>query len=278
MSRNNSKSSSAPSASVIRPIHIGLINWVGLTMLYKREVMRFVKILGQTVAAPVITTWLFLTIFAVAIGDRVDVMGDMSLLTFLAPGLIMMTVLQNAFANTSSSLVIGKVQGNIVDLIMPPMSAYELFLGMVAAGITRGLMVAIAAILTLPLLGINIIPANIFAALAFLLLGGGIMAVIGLIAGIWADKFDSLATITNFVIQPLVFLSGTFYTIDRLPEPIAFIAYFNPIFYMIDGFRYAMTGFSSASPLWGGLILSLTMLFLSGLGMYLLKTGYKLKS
>ncbi|MBL6781561.1 MAG: ABC transporter permease [Alphaproteobacteria bacterium] len=278
MSRNNSKSSSAPSASVIRPIHIGLINWVGLTTLYKREVMRFVKILGQTVAAPVITTWLFLTIFAVAIGDRVDVMGDMSLLTFLAPGLIMMTVLQNAFANTSSSLVIGKVQGNIVDLIMPPMSAYELFLGMVAAGITRGLMVAIAAILTLPLLGINIIPANIFAALAFLLLGGGIMAVIGLIAGIWADKFDSLATITNFVIQPLVFLSGTFYTIDRLPEPIAFIAYFNPIFYMIDGFRYAMTGFSSASPLWGGLILSLTMLFLSGLGMYLLKTGYKLKS
>ena len=278
MSRNNSKSSSAPSESVIRPIHIGLINWVGLTTLYKREVMRFVKILGQTVAAPVITTWLFLTIFAVAIGDRVDVMGDMSLLTFLAPGLIMMTVLQNAFANTSSSLVIGKVQGNIVDLIMPPMSAYELFLGMVAAGITRGLMVAIAAILTLPLLGINIIPANIFAALAFLLLGGGIMAVIGLIAGIWADKFDSLATITNFVIQPLVFLSGTFYTIDRLPEPIAFIAYFNPIFYMIDGFRYAMTGFSSASPLWGGLILSLTMLFLSGLGMYLLKTGYKLKS
>lgn len=278
MSRNNSKSSSAPSASVIRPIHIGLINWVGLTTLYKREVMRFVKILGQTVAAPVITTWLFLTIFALAIGDRVDVMGDMSLLTFLAPGLIMMTVLQNAFANTSSSLVIGKVQGNIVDLIMPPMSAYELFLGMVAAGITRGLMVAIAAILTLPLLGINIIPANIFAALAFLLLGGGIMAVIGLIAGIWADKFDSLATITNFVIQPLVFLSGTFYTIDRLPEPIAFIAYFNPIFYMIDGFRYAITGFSSASPLWGGLILSLTMLFLSGLGMYLLKTGYKLKS
>ena len=104
------------------------------------------------------------------------------------------------------------------------------------------------------------------------------MAVIGMIAGIWADKFDSLATITNFVIQPLVFLSGTFYTIDRLPEPIAFIAYINPIFYMIDGFRYAMTGFSSASPLWGGLILSLTMLFLSGLGMYLLKTGYKLKS
>lgn len=278
MSRNNSKPSSAPSSLVIRPIQIGLINWVGLATLYKREVMRFVKILGQSVAAPVITTWLFLTVFAVAIGDRIDVMGDMSLLTFLAPGLVMMSVLQNAFANTSSSFVIGKVQGNIVDLIMPPMSHYELFLGMVAAGITRGLVVAIAAILTLPLLGINIIPANIFAALAFLLLGGGIMAVIGMIAGIWADKFDSLATITNFVIQPLVFLSGTFYTIDRLPEPIAFIAYINPIFYMIDGFRYAMTGFSSASPLWGGLLLSVTMLFLSGLVMYLLKTGYKLKS
>ena len=278
MSRNNVKDTRSATTTVIRPIQIGFINWVGLSTLYRREVMRFVKILGQTVAAPVITTWLFLTVFAVAIGDRVDLMGDMNLLTFLAPGLMMMAVLQNAFANTSSSLVIGKVQGNIVDLVMPPLSAYELFIGMVAAGMTRGIMVAIVAIMTMPFLGINIIPANIFAAVLFLSLGAGIMAVIGMIAGIWADKFDSLATITNFVIQPLVFLSGTFYTIDRLPDSVAVIAYFNPIFYMIDGFRYAMTGFSSASPLLGGLILSLTMLMLSLFGIYLLKTGYKLKS
>ncbi|MGB2096716.1 MAG: ABC transporter permease, partial [Candidatus Puniceispirillales bacterium] len=278
MSRNNMKTEHTAAPTVIRPIHIGFINWIGLSTLYKREVMRFVKILSQTVAAPVITTWLFLTVFAVAIGDRIDLMAEMDLLTFLAPGLIMMAVLQNAFANTSSSLVIGKVQGNIVDLIMPPLSAYELFIGMVAAGITRGVMVAIVALITMPLLGINIMPASIWAAIIFLLLGAGIMAVIGMIAGIWADKFDSLATITNFVIQPLVFLSGTFYTIDRLPDHVAVIAYINPIFYMIDGFRYAMTGYSSASPLIGGLILFLSMLMLSVFGIYLLKTGYKLKS
>lgn len=263
---------------MIRPIVIGRINRVGFITLYHREVMRFVKILGQTVGAPVVTTWLFLTVFAVAIGDRMQLSDGIGLIAFLAPGLVMMAALQNAFANTSSSFVIGKVQGNIVDLIMPPLGPFELFFAMVAAGITRGIMVAVVAMATMLFFDVNIIPVHPLAAAVFLLLSTGLMAVIGLITGIWADKFDSLATITNFVIQPLVFLSGTFYTIDRLPEPFDLLARYNPVFYMIDGFRYAMTGVASTSPLLGGLILSFTMLMLSLVGIALLKTGYKLKT
>jgi ABC-2 type transport system permease protein len=278
MSTHNMNKPSGSNPAVIRPIAIGHVNRIGFFTLYHREVMRFVKILGQTVGAPVVTTWLFLTVFAVAIGSRVQISDGIGLIAFLAPGLVMMAALQNAFANTSSSLVIGKVQGNIVDLVMPPLGAYEVFFAMVAAGITRGIMVAVTAMLTMLFFDVNIIPVHPLAAAAFLLLSTGIMAVIGLITGIWADKFDSLATITNFVIQPLVFLSGTFYTIDRLPEPFDLLAHYNPVFYMIDGFRYAMTGLASTSPLSGGLILSVTMLMLSMVGITLLKTGYKLKT
>jgi ABC-2 type transport system permease protein len=278
MSTRNINKPSASHPAMIRPIAIGRINRVGFITLYHREVMRFVKILGQTVGAPVVTTWLFLTVFAVAIGDRMQLSDGVGLIAFLAPGLVMMAALQNAFANTSSSFVIGKVQGNIVDLIMPPLGPFELFFAMVAAGITRGIMVAVVAMATMLFFDVSIIPVHPLAAAVFLLLSTGIMAVIGLITGIWADKFDSLATITNFVIQPLVFLSGTFYTIDRLPEPFDMLAQYNPVFYMIDGFRYAMTGVASTSPLSGGLILSFTMLMLSLVGIALLKTGYKLKT
>jgi ABC-2 type transport system permease protein len=278
MSTRNINKPSASQPAMIRPIAIGRINRVGFITLYHREVMRFVKILGQTVGAPVVTTWLFLTVFAVAIGDRMQLSDGVGLIAFLAPGLVMMAALQNAFANTSSSFVIGKVQGNIVDLIMPPLGPFELFFAMVAAGITRGIMVAVVAMATMLFFDVSIIPVHPLAAAVFLLLSTGIMAVIGLITGIWADKFDSLATITNFVIQPLVFLSGTFYTIDRLPEPFDMLAQYNPVFYMIDGFRYAMTGVASTSPLSGGLILSFTMLMLSLVGIALLKTGYKLKT
>jgi ABC-2 type transport system permease protein len=278
MSTRNINKPSASQPAMIRPIAIGRINRVGFITLYHREVMRFVKILGQTVGAPVVTTWLFLTVFAVAIGDRMQLSDGVGLIAFLAPGLVMMAALQNAFANTSSSFVIGKVHGNIVDLIMPPLGPFELFFAMVAAGITRGIMVAVVAMATMLFFDVSIIPVHPLAAAVFLLLSTGIMAVIGLITGIWADKFDSLATITNFVIQPLVFLSGTFYTIDRLPEPFDMLAQYNPVFYMIDGFRYAMTGVASTSPLSGGLILSFTMLMLSLVGIALLKTGYKLKT
>ena len=242
-----------------RPIHIGLINWVGLSTLYTREVQRFAKIGLQTVAAPVITSVLFLMVFSVAIGPRASFTGDIDFVSFLIPGLVMMNVLQNAFANTSSSLVVSKVQGNIVDLLMPPLGPGELLFGLAAAGMTRGLCVGVATALALALcgnfIGVNSMgmPTDIFTALLFLVLGAFVMSFAGILAGIWAQKFDELAAVTNFVIQPLTFLSGTFYSVDRLPAPFDMIASFNPVFYTIDGFRYGMIGIADR-PLTTGVI------------------------
>ena len=268
--------------SVIRPIVIGRINRIGFFTLYWREVMRFVKIIGQTVAAPVVTTWLFLTVFSLALqsqtGGRFGVGDAQDLVGFLAPGLVMMGVLQNAFANSSTSLVVSKVQGNIVDLLMPPLGSYEVFFAIVAAAMTRGILVALVASMTLVFFDVRLIPLSPLLAVMFLLLSTAIMGVLGLIAGIWAEKFDSLATISNFVILPLVFLSGTFYTIDRLPESFRLLAWVNPVFYMIDGFRYAMMGLASASWLVGAGVLLATLLVLSALAIFMLRTGYRLKA
>lgn len=267
---------------LIRPIVIGRLNRIGFWTLYWREVMRFVKIIGQTIAAPVVTTWLFLTVFSLALqsqtGARVGVQTGLDLVGFLAPGLVMMGVLQNAFANSSTSLVVSKVQGNIVDLLMPPLGSYEVFFAVVAAAMTRGILVAMVASLTLVFFDVRLIPLSPLLAVMFLLLSTAIMGVLGLIAGIWAEKFDSLATISNFVIMPLVFLSGTFYTIDRLPESFRLLAWVNPVFYMIDGFRYAMMGLASASVLVGAGVLVLTLLVLSAVAIAMLRTGYRLKA
>ena len=262
----------------IRPIYIGRFNTIGFLTLYKREVARFMKIAGQTVAAPMTTAILFMAVFAVAVGDRIAETGDMPYVVFLGPGLVMMAALQNAFANTSSSMVVGKVQGNIVDLIMPPLSPFELMCGMVAAGITRGLMVGMTTAIVLALLGSSAWPVSPLLALMFLIMGSCVMALAGLITGIWADKFDGLAAITNFVIQPMVFLSGTFYAIDQLPSPFDQWAQYNPVFHMIDGYRYAVIGEGSFSPIVSGMIL---LGIIIGLGVFcwrILSTGYKLKA
>jgi len=262
----------------LRPIHIGRFNTIGFLTLYKREVARFMKIAGQTVAAPMTTAILFMAVFAVAVGDRIAETGDMPYVVFLGPGLVMMAALQNAFANTSSSMVVGKVQGNIVDLIMPPLSPFELMCGMVAAGITRGLMVGMTTAIVLALFGSSSWPVNPLLALMFLAMGSCVMALAGLITGIWADKFDGLAAITNFVIQPMVFLSGTFYAIDQLPAPFDQWAQYNPVFHMIDGYRYAVIGQGSFSPIVSGMIL---LGIIVGLGVFcwrILSTGYKLKA
>ena len=267
---------------LIRPIVIGRINRIGFFTLYWREVMRFVKIIGQTIAAPVVTTWLFLTVFSLALQSQIEARVQsgiaVDLVGFLAPGLVMMGVLQNAFANSSTSLVVSKVQGNIVDLLMPPLGSYEVFFAVVAAAMTRGALVAVVASATLVFFDVRLIPFSPLLAVMFLLLSTAIMAVLGLIAGIWAEKFDSLATISNFVIMPLVFLSGTFYTIDRLPESFRVLAWVNPVFYMIDGFRYAMMGLASASLLVGAAVLVLTLLVLSAVALAMLRTGYRLKA
>ena len=267
-----------------RPIHIGLINWVGLSTLYTREVQRFAKIGLQTVAAPVITSVLFLMVFSVAIGPRASFTGDIDFVSFLIPGLVMMNVLQNAFANTSSSLVVSKVQGNIVDLLMPPLGPGELLFGLAAAGMTRGLCVGVATALVLALcgnfIGVNSMgmPTDIFTALLFLVLGAFVMSFAGILAGIWAQKFDELAAVTNFVIQPLTFLSGTFYSVDRLPAPFDMIASLNPVFYTIDGFRYGMIGIADR-PLTTGVICLLGVNAVLAILCYkALRSGYRLKS
>ena len=200
-----------------RPVYIGPVNWVGVGMLYQREVQRFLKIATQTLAAPVITSILFLMVFSVAIGERASFAGDIDFVTFLVPGLVMMNVLQNAFANTSSSFVVSKVQGNIVDLLMPPLGPGELLFGLAAAGMTRGLCVGIVTAAALVTLDGGTLPPHPMIAIGFLILGAFALSFAGILAGIWANKFDELAAITNFVVQPLTFLSGTFYSVDRLP-------------------------------------------------------------
>ena len=234
----------------------GRVNWLGLGMLGLRETRRFMAVWQQTVLAPLMMAGLFLTVFALAFGPgaqsggRANIMG-LPYLAFLAPGILMMSVIQNAFANTSSSIVIAKVQGNIVDTLMPPLSAGELVAGYLAGSVARALMVAvlIGAAMTLVL---GTPPVHPLWALGFVVMGAVMMGGLGILAGIWANKFDQMATITNFVITPLSFLSGTFYSVEVLSPPFRAATHWNPIFYLIDGARYGFAGASDASP-WQGL-------------------------
>ena len=228
----------------------GRFNWMGLYTLAEREVLRFVNVWTQTLLAPLVTAGLFMVIFSIAIGPRRgDVMG-VPFTTFIAPGIMMMTVIQNAFANTSSSIVISKVQGNIVDTLMPPLSGGELVLGYLAGGVARGLVVALAITLGFGLV-LGLWPAHPLVMLVFVLLGAAFLSALGMIAGIFAEKFDQMAAITNFVITPLAFLSGTFYSVEALPPLLRQITHANPIFYLIDGARYGMIGVSDSSPALG---------------------------
>ncbi|MEC7650916.1 MAG: ABC transporter permease [Pseudomonadota bacterium] len=262
----------------LRPVQIGRVNWIGLWTLYMREVQRFAKVGMQTVIAPVITSMLFLMVFAVAVGERAQLAGDTDFIAFLVPGLAMMTVLQNAFANTSSSFVVSKVQGNIVDLLMPPIGPGELLVGMAAGGMTRGIAVGLVAALVLGVFGGLSMPAAPLTALAFLILGSLALSFAGILAGIWANKFDEMSAITNFLIQPLAFLSGTFYSVDRLPSPFDTIATLNPFFYAIDGFRYGLLGIADRPVVTGIICLVLLNGVLGWLCYVVLKSGYRLKS
>jgi ABC-2 type transport system permease protein len=265
-------------STTLRPVQIGGVNWVGLHTLYLREVYRFLNVALQTLGAPVVTSVLFLMVFSVAIGNRGGLSGTVDFVTFLVPGLVMMTVLQNAFANTSSSLVVSKVQGNIVDLLMPPLGPGELLIGLAAGGMTRGILVGLVAAIALGLLGGLGFPAHPLVALAFLFLGSLVLALAGILAGIKANKFDEMAAITNFVIQPLAFLSGTFYSVNRLPAPFDTIATLNPVFYMIDGFRYGMIGVSDRPVIYGLIGLALMNLLLGYICYRVLRSGWRLKS
>ena len=255
----------------------GRVNWLGLYTLASREVQRFLAVWTQTLMAPLVTAGLFMVIFSIAIGPRRgDVMG-VGFTTFIAPGILMMTVIQNAFANTSSSIVISKVQGNIVDTLMPPLSAAEMVLGYLAGGIGRGLFVALAIALALwAVLGIT--PAHPVLALAFVTLGAAFLGGLGIVAGIFANKFDQMAAITNFIVTPLAFLSGTFYSVEALPPVLNEITHFNPIFYLIDGARYGLIGVSDSPPMLGLAVGVFSTLTVSAVAWAMLARGYRLKA
>ena len=256
---------------------MGAVNGLGLWTLYLREVRRFLNVYTQTVAAPVVTTLLFLAIFTLALGRSVDTVMGVPFSQFLAPGLIMMAIAQNAFANTSSSIVIAKVQGNIVDVLMPPLSALELTLGFVGGGITRGLVVGLAVGLAmLPFAPIRI--EALWALPVFAIHAALLLSLLGVLGGILAERFDHIAAFTNFVITPFSFLSGTFYSAERLPAFWQGVAHANPFFYMIDGFRYGFLGTSDSSPLLGFAVLTAVNLALFLLVLSLFRSGYRLKA
>ena len=261
---------------VLAPRRYGAVNWLGLWTLYQKEVRRFWNVSTQTVAAPIVTTLLFLAVFTLALGGSTRAMAGLPFAEFLAPGVIIMAMVQNAFANTSSSLVIAKVQGNIVDLLMPPLSPFEQTAGLALGGLTRGLVVGAAVgIAMTPFAGVHVHHWGyvLFHAVNASLL----LSLLGLLGGLWSEKFDHLAAVTNFVITPLAFLSGTFYSTQRLPEPWLTVAHLNPFFYMIDGFRYGMTGHADGW-LAGGIATMLAAnLALALLAHRLFASGYKLK-
>ncbi len=260
----------------------GAVNWLGLQTLFVKEVRRYLKVSFQTIFAPLISTVLFLVVFIQAVGSgRADV-GNVPYVEFLAPGLVMMAILTNAFANSSSSIIIGKVQGSIVDVLMPPLSASELTAAFVIGAASRGLLVGVVTALTCAVfMALSSAPMHLYhpwAALYFSAAAAMMFGMIGVIGGVWADKFDQLAAVTNFVITPLTFLSGTFYAITKLPEPFLTLSHFNPVFYLIDGFRYGFIGIAEA-PLMTGVLATLSInAALLAWCYFLLKSGYKLKS
>ena len=256
---------------------IGLVNWLGLLTLIQREVRRFLKVWQQTVFGPLMTALLFLFVFSVAIGKTRPEIHGMAFSHFLAPGIIMMMILQNAFANTSSSIVSGKIQGNIVDLLLPPLNALEITTGYVVGGVARGGIIAIIgfAIITVFL---DISFHSLLAIFYYSIMGSFFMSLIGILGGLWADKFDHMGAVTNFIITPMTFLSGTFYSISDLPNQVYQIAQFNPFFQAIDGFRYGITGYADGNLFFGGATLLILNIILFAFCCHLINIGYKLKS
>ena len=255
----------------------GYVNWIGLWTLYKKEVLRFLIVVIQTVISPLVTSLLFLLVLSLAIGnDRGEVLG-FSFISFLAPGLIAMQVIQQAFSHSSSSIMIGKIQGNIVDILYAPMTASEITFAINLAACTRSLIIALVSIIVFAFL-VDLEYHNFFYIFIFTFLGSFILSSIGIIIGLWAEKFDHMASATNFIIVPLSFLSGTFYSIDRLPNVLKTLSEMNPFFYIIDGFRYGFLGVSDGSIQFGLfylIILSCSTWFVAYI---LFKKGYKIKS
>ncbi len=264
----------APGEPVLKGVNRG-----GLTTLYIKEVRRFFKVQMQTVWAPAITTMLYLVIFTVALGGSGRTVMGVRFADFLAPGLIVMAMLQNAFANSSFSLLVGKMQGNIVDYLLPPLSTGELIAGLVGAAVTRAFLVGGAVWLAMWLWpGVSVTVREPLWLLWFALMGSLMLSFLGLMTSIWADKFDHAAAVTNFVVTPLSLLSGTFYSVEQLSPVFRAISHANPFFYVISGFRYGFLAITD-SPLWVGAALLLALNVALWAACYaLLKSGWKIKN
>jgi ABC-2 type transport system permease protein len=248
----------------------------GLRTLFYKEVLRFWKVSFQTVAAPVLTAVLYMLIFGHVLSDHVKVYENIAYTAFLVPGLVMMSVLQNAFANSSSSLVQSKIMGSLVFVLLTPLSHWSWFFAYVASSVARGLIVGLGVLIVTGFFG----PPNFVAPvwiLCFALLGAAMLGALGVIAGLWAEKFDQMAAFQNFIIMPMTFLSGVFYSIHSLPAFWQGVSHLNPFFYMIDGFRYGFFGVSDVSPWLSLAVVVAALLLVSAIAVHLLRIGYKIR-
>ncbi len=248
----------------------------GWQMLLYKEVLRFWRVAAQTITGPILTAMLYLLVFGQALESHVKVYDNVSYIAFLVPGLAMMSLLQNAFANSSSSLIASKVMGNLVFLLLTPLSAWHWFVAYVGAALARGLVVGLGVLLVSLIFAVPPLEQPLWALL-FALLGAALMGALGVVAGLWSEKFDHMAAFQNFVVMPMTFLSGVFYSIHSLPPFWQGVSHFNPFFYMIDGFRYGFFGISDVSP-W--LSLGIVAAATAGVGLWallLLRMGYKIR-
>jgi ABC-2 type transport system permease protein len=255
------------------------VNWIGLKTLYMKEVRRFFKVQLQTIWAPAITTLLYLIIFTVALGSVKPQVLGVPFADFIAPGLIIMGMMQNAFANSSFSLLVGKIQGTIVDYLMPPLSSAEVLAALTGAAVTRAALVGGTIWLAMALWpGVDVTPVHIWAVLWFGLMGSTLLALIGVLTSIWAEKFDHAAAIGNFIVAPAALLSGTFYSVDKLAPAFQAVSHANPFFYAISGFRYGFIGSADSPVEFGAFLLFGINILLGTICYMLLRSGWKLRA
>lgn len=252
------------------------MNWEGMLTLFYKELKRFGKVALQTIMAPIVTALLYLLVFSHVLEEHVRVYENVSYTAFLIPGLMMMSIIQNAFANSSSSLIQSKITGNIVFVLLTPLSYLEFYLAFLFASITRGIVVGLGIFLA-AILFVSLPLHNAVWLVLFAIVSSAVLGTLGIIAGIWAEKFDHMAGFQNFIIMPLSFLSGVFYSIHSLPELWQTVSKFNPFFYMIDGFRFGFFGVSDVNPLFSFIVVALFWLVLGWFTLMILRSGYKLR-
>ena len=276
--KSDFKNMPAPSPSAR---HYGLVNWMGLKTLYTKEVRRFWKVAPQTILAPIISNLLFMTVFVLAFAQTRGIgegSATDSFVVFLAPGLVMLGILNNASANSSSSIMTGKMMGSINDVLMTPLSYFELALGYIGGAATRGILVAFVTAIALSIFFTPLIPIKLWAVLYFGISAAVMLGMIGILSGVWAEKFDQLAVVNQFIILPLSYLSGTFYHIDILPPLFYKISLLNPLFYLIDGFRYGFLGEADGNIMIGVVLTAAINITLFITVLTVLKRGWRIKS